>query len=270
MASTADTSLKSVTRPFPRSERRLQKKLRSTGQEYVSRTGKIVPAKKVPDVLCTCPQKCDERVSRDAREQLFNYFYGLADFEKQNAFLRLHLTVRSRPPDDDPFRQHRRITCKYLLPILPENNKIDVCQKAFVNAFVITEKRVRRVREKMFAQLGLTTYHHTEKQNQQQQQQQLQLQQLQQLQLLQQQSKINVIHFPLNGKPPDGIPDEPESCDSPELPDPRDNPLVPWGIVLPEGVTIAPVTQTADHVRDIAIVNNFFSNQLWKPEYITS
>lgn len=51
MASTADTSLKSVTRPFPRSERRLQKKLRSTGQEYVSRTGKIVPAKKVPGMF---------------------------------------------------------------------------------------------------------------------------------------------------------------------------------------------------------------------------
>lgn len=50
MASSPDTtSLKSaVPRPFPRAERRLQKKLRSTGQEYVSRTGKIVPAKKVP------------------------------------------------------------------------------------------------------------------------------------------------------------------------------------------------------------------------------
>lgn len=47
-----------------------------------------------------------------------------------------------------------------------------------------------------------------------------------------------------------------------------DNPLIPFGILLPEGVTIAPVIATADHDRDIAIVHNFFSNQLWKPEYI--
>lgn len=47
-----------------------------------------------------------------------------------------------------------------------------------------------------------------------------------------------------------------------------DNPLIPLGISVPDGVTIAPVTATPDHDRDIAIVNNFFSNQLWKPEYI--
>lgn len=47
-----------------------------------------------------------------------------------------------------------------------------------------------------------------------------------------------------------------------------DNPLIPMGLFLPEGVTIVPVTASADHIRDIAIVNNFFSNQLWKPEYI--
>lgn len=45
------------------------------------------------------------------------------------------------------------------------------------------------------------------------------------------------------------------------------NPLIPFGLLLPEGITIVPVA-TPDHARDIAIVNNFFSNQLWKPEYI--
>ena len=47
-----------------------------------------------------------------------------------------------------------------------------------------------------------------------------------------------------------------------------DDPLIPFGLLLPEGITIAPVTASPDHDRDIAIVNNFFSNQLWKPEYI--
>lgn len=47
-----------------------------------------------------------------------------------------------------------------------------------------------------------------------------------------------------------------------------DDPLLPLGLLVPDGVTIAPVIATPDHDRDIAIVNNFFSNQLWKPEYI--
>lgn len=47
-----------------------------------------------------------------------------------------------------------------------------------------------------------------------------------------------------------------------------DDPLIPLGITVPDGVTIVPVNATPDHARDIAIVNNFFSNQLWKPEYI--
>lgn len=49
---------------------------------------------------------------------------------------------------------------------------------------------------------------------------------------------------------------------------PVDDPLIPFGLLVPDGLTIAPVTASPDHDRDIAIVNNFFSNQLWKPEYI--
>ncbi|KAJ8964344.1 hypothetical protein NQ314_004987 [Rhamnusium bicolor] len=70
--------------------------------------------------------------------------------------------------------------------------------------------------------------------------------------------------------------DSSEEPKSPEMPSSDkpvvkrliDNPLIPVGLLVPEGVTIAPVTATPDHDRDIAIVNNFFSNQLWKPEYI--
>lgn len=71
--------------------------------------------------------------------------------------------------------------------------------------------------------------------------------------------------------------DSPEEPKSPEMPssDKRssikrliDNPLIPVGLLVPDGVTIAPVIATPDHDRDLAIVNNFFSNQLWKPEYI--
>lgn len=52
MASEMETSenmtQSKTTNFWPRSERKLQKKLRNTGQEYVSRSGKVIPAKKQP------------------------------------------------------------------------------------------------------------------------------------------------------------------------------------------------------------------------------
>lgn len=114
--------------------------------------------------LCQCPQKCNDRVTRTDRENLFKYFYQvLGEADLQNRFLRAHMDVkaRPRPPLPEPpllpgTRPPRRITCKYLLPLLPsEVDKIEVCQKAFCSAFVISTKRVRLQREKLIHSLGL-------------------------------------------------------------------------------------------------------------------
>jgi hypothetical protein len=48
METSEDMTQSRTTNFWPRSERKLQKKLRNTGQEYVSRSGKIIPAKKQP------------------------------------------------------------------------------------------------------------------------------------------------------------------------------------------------------------------------------
>ncbi|VEN41349.1 unnamed protein product [Callosobruchus maculatus] len=139
---------------IPKSKRKLQKHLRSAGLAYISRTGKLIPAKKVADELCQCPHKCDASVPLEARRRLFEHFYGLGEADLQNQFLRKHMDLRARlnaptPPltsstpegGGGSGRPPRRITCKYLVPLLPSEDTVEVCQKAFVSAFVITTKR---------------------------------------------------------------------------------------------------------------------------------
>lgn len=196
----------------------------------------------------------------EIRERLFSHFYGLGDPDLQNAFLRDHMDVRARPHVPEtlttntgtgPGRSPRRITCKYLVPLLPSTEEtVEVCQKAFVSAFVITTKRVRLQREKLISSLGLNSYAKNGSK-----------------------TTNTTVHTHIQEAiraEDDDEEDEDDSasnmCDTAKRM--VDDPLLPLGLLVPEGVTIAPVVATPDHDRDIAIVNNFFSNQLWKPEYI--
>ncbi|KAK9881524.1 hypothetical protein WA026_016405 [Henosepilachna vigintioctopunctata] len=272
----------------PKSKRKLQKHLRSAGLAYISRTGKLIPAKTVADELCQCPQKCDERVPREARERLFYHFYGLGEADGQNQFLRQNMDLRARlnvPESTESGRPPRRITCKYLVPLLPSMDHVEVCQKAFVSAFVITTKRVRLQREKLISSLGLNSYssHNRSAKS---------------AAALDGNEKTKRAQMPtvapsnrvVQTAVARGSPDSMMIVDDDNNNEPKnfqmsfirqlkgpekkkikrlvDDPLIPLGLLLPDGVTIAPVTVTPDHDRDIAIVNNFFSNQLWKPEYI--
>lgn len=230
---------------------------------------------------------------------------------------------------------------------MDENRTVEVCQKAFVSAFVITTKRVRLQREKLIASLGLNSYrsHNRSKKDKETLQQQM-FASLDSndnnndsltlnnntITLTSLKSKYNlpdnlslttISSASQNGNSsPKQHQDKSGGYQSPELnsakklasmlgkksleqlrelnitlerdsstscseddgptvkqpplkrlkkqkdpTDGSDNPLLPFGLVIPDGVTIAPV-MGPDHDRDIAIVNNFFNNQLWKPEYI--
>lgn len=196
----------------------------------------------------------------EIRERLFSHFYGLGDADLQNAFLRDHMDVKARPHVPEIVaaatstgtgtgRSPRRITCKYLIPLLPSREEtVEVCQKAFVSAFVITTKRVRLQREKLISSLGLNSYAKNSSK-------------------ATNTTTANVAHETIRTEEDEEEEDDDLSiCETARRM--MDDPLLPMGLFVPEGVTIAPVVATPDHDRDIAIVNNFFSNQLWKPEYI--
>ncbi|PSN33094.1 hypothetical protein C0J52_19413 [Blattella germanica] len=266
MASEMETSenmTQSKTTTFPpRIEKKLQKRLRNSGMEYVSRSGKIIPAKRQPEilhdnsivssseVLCQCPQRCGDKIPQDVRRKLFTEFYKLGDHALQNEFLMAHIETRAvqrRSTDHKiPVRNQRRVSCKYHVPLLPNavpttgssaNSKqqqqnvqtVEVCQKAFMNVYAITEKRVRLQREKLICHYGIAPRirpmcpSETPRLKAQEQISSPKQEDEQPIDLRRKRDPPPMIPIPLLMKAPD---------------------------------------------KDIAIVHNFFQNQLWKPEYI--
>ncbi|XP_063221394.1 uncharacterized protein LOC134530483 [Bacillus rossius redtenbacheri] len=228
-----------------RQERKLQRKLRTAGQPYVSRSGKLIPAKKQPESLCNCPQRCDEKIPINARIRLFEEFYKLADHIKQNDFLMAHIEMRAvQRRSLELKKRERRVSCKYQVPILTSNDppikagpspkgvKIaEVCQKAFMHIYAITEKRVRLQREKLISELS----------------------------------------FPPPVLPPPKVENNKPSV---MLSDVFIKDLINSSHVMQYAQLNAAPTAQSEYIRnldkDIALVDNFFMNQLWKPELINT
>lgn len=257
MASEMEPTENKTEELWPNKERKLQKKLRSTGQEYISRSGKLIPAKSQPDSLCQCPQRCDDKVPNEVRLKLFSEFYKLGDHQLQNDFLMAHIRTRAvqrRSMDlKVPGRNKRRVSCKYQIPLLfnssppikpgpspPEVKLVEVCQKAYMNVFAITEKRVRLQREKLISEVGARTI----------------------ITIPRRQIKVGQIG---------------------EVGLWRDEPVTPPSVRQTArdyiDDTVNPIQQPLPtrqqqeialtaRQHDIALVDNFFRNQLWKPEYI--
>ncbi|XP_075224977.1 uncharacterized protein LOC142326389 [Lycorma delicatula] len=262
---------------WSKEHRRENKKLRNAGLEYISRTGKTIAAKKQPEQLCNCPQRCGDKIPDDVRKHLFTEFYKLGDHIQQNHFLQKYIemrSVRKRLWDDDEQRVggrlQRRVSCKYHIPIeiekskdennpadvnMPidastsgkpetdkhklskkkEENTVEVCQKAFMNMYAITEKRIRLQREKLILKsridAGMPMNDNIKEGTPPLWTHDL-IAELGPL-LMNKEILANISSFGNNSLPPD----------------------IPTKILL-----------AIDN--DISIVSNFFCNQLWKPEYI--
>ncbi|XP_050421472.1 uncharacterized protein LOC126833922 [Adelges cooleyi] len=166
---------------------------------------RIKDNKSAPDTLCQCPQKCSERVPQKAKDELFKMFGEMENEDVQNKFLQKF--IEARPVANRLFSKEttangkllRRIHCKYRIPSIvtddfltnvnydsdkdddsdfdetssvtsldskEENDKplesdtietsrrslsryncVDVCQKAFLNLFGLSDKRLKTVRE---------------------------------------------------------------------------------------------------------------------------
>lgn len=66
----------------------------------------------------------------EARQKLFQHFYGLGEADAQNQFLRTNMDLRARlnvPETTGSGRPPRRITCKYLVPLMDEGKFFYTC-----------------------------------------------------------------------------------------------------------------------------------------------
>ncbi|KAK5647887.1 hypothetical protein RI129_002779 [Pyrocoelia pectoralis] len=131
------------------------KRLRNSGKSYVSRTGKVMQAKKMgPPCLEKCILSCSNKVSEEYRAQIFKDYWDMASLQRQRDFLGSCI---------EPLQlKYRRITsglprkpnCAFYFIINGEKTR--VCKTLLINTLGITERTIRTVIESRASGNGIT------------------------------------------------------------------------------------------------------------------
>ncbi|CAG5135899.1 unnamed protein product [Candidula unifasciata] len=117
-------------------KKNLTKSKKLKGEEHVSRTGNLIPAKRVEEVDCSnCSFKCHESFSEDLRQQLFDVFYNLGSNESQKQFVCQNVQesatkVNGCNKKEGTTENKRKVCRKYFLPDT-DNTRKQVCSKFF-------------------------------------------------------------------------------------------------------------------------------------------
>lgn len=112
------------------------------GEEHMSRTGNVIPAKRVGEVDCSsCTFKCHENFTRGLRMQLFEVFYSLGSNESQKQFVCQNVqesaTRITGPSKKEGAVENKRKVCrKYFLPDT-DNTRKQVCSKFFCRTLAV-------------------------------------------------------------------------------------------------------------------------------------
>lgn len=120
------------------------KLLKNSGKSYLSRTGKIVEAKKMgPPCPSKCLLACSTRFSEEFRVHLFEQYWRLASLQRQRDFLsscveQLQLKYR-RISANEP----RRPNCSF--HIMNNGQRVRVCKKFLINTLGIGERTIRTI-----------------------------------------------------------------------------------------------------------------------------
>ncbi|CAG9579977.1 unnamed protein product [Danaus chrysippus] len=135
-----------------------RKSLLNSGQQYVSRGGKLKNKKELrPACSTSCKLKCFDKFDTDVRQNIHSNFWQLADHTKQWEFINKFTKkiLKKRMTTEGPSR--RQFTTKYFLPA-PKDDTFkteQVCMKMFLNTFSITDQFVRTAHSKL-NQEGIT------------------------------------------------------------------------------------------------------------------
>ncbi|KAK7486497.1 hypothetical protein BaRGS_00022298 [Batillaria attramentaria] len=123
----------------------VRKSLHLQGKEYVSQTGKTVDAKCVRKIDCSkCRYDCNNRVSEEYRQELFQTFYALDTYERQKDFVCAHVrdreTVSILGTDNKPVPKKRQRCRTYFF--IADGKEQRVCKKFFLATLALGEAYV--------------------------------------------------------------------------------------------------------------------------------
>lgn len=117
-----------------------RKQLRSLGKEYIGVHGNKNPQRSVKNIDCTsCKFHCNEMYSDDERQQIFESYWSLGNYERQRDFICAHVREYSPKVQVVKARRHRTVSRKYLLNL---DKNTPVCKKFFLATLDIGERLV--------------------------------------------------------------------------------------------------------------------------------
>lgn len=124
--------------------------MRNTGQEYVTKKGKVVKAKVFENKDCGCSKRCQTKITLEQREKCFDKFWKMGDFSKQNAYLSGLVTREAvkqhRPRSNCKNRGPKGVTYQYRINVGRVSRQ--VCKVYFLDTFVVSNGRLARALRK--------------------------------------------------------------------------------------------------------------------------
>ncbi|XP_077287415.1 uncharacterized protein LOC143912106 isoform X1 [Arctopsyche grandis] len=125
-----------------------RKKLRNSGQSYISRKGKEVMSKRRPEeeLSCNCRYPECRKISIEEKKTFFENFYKL-NYDEQSQFLKGCIEIkkpRRRTVPEETSRRHCSV--KYTVQL---NERVQVCQKSLCNMLDITKRRLEILLQKI-------------------------------------------------------------------------------------------------------------------------
>ncbi|XP_070182460.1 uncharacterized protein [Littorina saxatilis] len=128
-------------------KRNVRKKLRLTGHEYMNTKGKKVEAKQVGQLDCSkCKYKCSENFSTLEKQNIFESFYKLANYDRQKDFICHHVvqkkTRRYLDDDDKTVENKRSVRRSFFFTAATTDKKVQVCKRFFEATLAISHSYI--------------------------------------------------------------------------------------------------------------------------------
>ena len=127
--------------------RKQRKWKKDRGEEYVTRSGKLIPAISRTGAPCTdvCPLRCSKRIDEEECNELFNMFYTLANKNKQDAYLYslINRIEPARRTSNAPVRIRNHSFTYHIRK--NDGTLIRVCKHAFSSIFGVKDSRLHRL-----------------------------------------------------------------------------------------------------------------------------
>lgn len=115
-------------------------KLRKGGQQYKTRNGLTIPARRVkPGCTENCDRECHSNFSLQDRQTLFDEFWNLSVVQQKEFILKM--IKKNRKARTTVANSRRQFTREYFLP--KNNDEVRVCRSFFMSTFDLKPKFLR-------------------------------------------------------------------------------------------------------------------------------